>query len=150
MPNPVKTTLAMTAGALALGLLGAVPALADDDRLPAPPPRAASATPDPKTPAAQQPVAKKPAAKQPVAKTPAPKVNSVYGQVISQAELRIRHQPNTRSTVLGALLPKQKIKLACKRYGENVAGNDTWYRLSGQAGWVAARHVKAGGSLKGC
>ncbi|MFJ4923716.1 SH3 domain-containing protein [Streptomyces sp. NPDC088725] len=64
------------------------------------------------------------------------------GEVVSRLPLNIRERPNTHSPVLGSLRPHTIVTLACKVRGEDVEGNDLWYRLDGGwTGYVSARYV---------
>ncbi|MGX1886604.1 SH3 domain-containing protein [Streptomyces sp. NPDC055287] len=118
MLNSVKTTVALTAGGLALGLLGAAPqaTAADQIRTPAvgaTAPQASGAT-----------------------------AYTKYGRVTASTGVKIRSRATTYSRVLGSFHSGAKIALACKTYGQNVDGNHIWYKLGHRSGWVTARYVK--------
>ncbi|MFI0901523.1 SH3 domain-containing protein [Streptomyces sp. NPDC020983] len=118
-PKPL-TTLALTAGAAALSLLGAVPAGASAA---GPPSQAAPAT---------------------------ARSGSVDGQVVSSVPLRIRAAATTDSAVLGSYPPGAVVHLSCKVDGQNVDGNPRWYKLYDRTGWLAARYVVNLGAVPWC
>ncbi len=116
MLRNVKTAVALTAGAVAMGLLGAAPAASAERTVP--------------TQAA--PAAAKAAA------------NSSWanGHVVSRTSLNIRSKPTTHSRVVGHLHSGAYIKIDCKVKGQYVDGNHIWYKLEHKHGWVTARYVK--------
>jgi hypothetical protein len=119
MTSKFVATIAMTAGAAALTLLGSCPAGAAD----------------------MQPAAAPGAVQD---------AGYVYGKVVSNIQLNIRHRPTTHSAVLGALDPGAIIRITCKVNSENVDGNPRWYKLYHQDGWVAARYVVNLGDVPWC
>ncbi|MFJ1648105.1 SH3 domain-containing protein [Streptomyces sp. NPDC088258] len=65
------------------------------------------------------------------------------GKVVSRLPLHIRERATTDSPSLGVLQPGAVVPLSCKVHGQNVDGNDLWYRLGdGWTGYVAARYVQ--------
>jgi hypothetical protein len=47
--------------------------------------------------------------------------------------------------------PWSRIELVCKTYGDEVDGNDVWYRLVGSSSrWVSARYVENLSPVKVC
>ncbi|MEV7422447.1 MULTISPECIES: SH3 domain-containing protein [unclassified Streptomyces] len=65
------------------------------------------------------------------------------GKVVSRLPLHIRERATSGSPSLGVLQPGAVVPLSCKVRGENVDGNDLWYRLGdGWTGYVAARYVQ--------
>lgn len=65
------------------------------------------------------------------------------GKVVSRVALRIRERQTSNSPSLGLLEPGTIVTLRCKVDGQNVGGNDLWYRLGGgRTGYVAARFVQ--------
>ncbi|OEJ21896.1 hypothetical protein AR457_38800 [Streptomyces agglomeratus] len=118
MLNSVKTTLALTVGGLALGLLGAATPATAADQIGTP---VAGATADQASGAAAY---------------------TKYGRVIARTGVKIRSRATTYSGVLGSFHSGAKIALACKVYGQNVDGNHIWYKLDHRSGWVTARYVK--------
>ncbi|MGW0367150.1 SH3 domain-containing protein [Streptomyces sp. NPDC002990] len=129
MLKPTRTILALAAGSLALGLLGAGAAVADAD-----------------------PVADTPSRK--IVDGPSsggldevyPNPRFATGEIVSRGPLNIREHPNTHSYVFGQAQPNEEVVIECKKHGERVGGNSLWYRLDGEdsidEGWVAARYVK--------
>ncbi|GGV24753.1 hypothetical protein GCM10010277_05210 [Streptomyces longisporoflavus] len=90
-----------------------------------------------------------------VAKTnltvPAPNRSKVVkGTVTSKVGLFVRRQPTSASPVAGTVRYRQTIDLVCKKAGQPVAGNRTWYRVAMPKGWVTARYVKAAGVVPNC
>ncbi|MFD9636441.1 hypothetical protein [Streptomyces violascens] len=67
--------------------------------------------------------------------------NSADGQVISRSGELVRAHPTTSSTKLGAYPTKAQVRIKCKVRGQNVNGNDIWYRLLNREGWMSARYV---------
>jgi hypothetical protein len=65
------------------------------------------------------------------------------GKVVSRLPLSIRAQATSNSKYLGSLQPGAVVALHCKVTGQNVDGNNRWYRLgAGRTGYVAARYVQ--------
>ncbi|MGW0908587.1 SH3 domain-containing protein [Streptomyces sp. NPDC002853] len=79
---------------------------------------------------------------------PAPK--TVKGTVVSKAGLYVRKQPTSKSAVAGAYRNKQTIDLICKKAGQPIGGNRTWYQVKTPKGWVTARYVKPSGRVPNC
>ncbi|MWA08435.1 SH3 domain-containing protein [Streptomyces sp. BA2] len=79
---------------------------------------------------------------------PAPK--PVKGKVISKAGVNVRQKPTSNSRITGAYRSGQTIDLICRKAGQPVAGNRTWYRVKTPQGWVTARYVKANGAVPIC
>lgn len=80
-----------------------------------------------------------------VARAPQPEdtVALPKGKVVSRTALHIRERPTSNSPSLGLLPPGTIVTLRCKVVGQNVEGNDLWYRLGGgRTGYVAARFVE--------
>ncbi|WP_327280464.1 SH3 domain-containing protein [Streptomyces sp. NBC_01205] len=112
-----QTVMAMATVGLGLGLL-----------LPGVPPAAAQA--------GEAHTAPKPAAPAEAAHNP-----HVKGVVVSGAPLHVRARPTTTAKVLGTLDPAEEVELSCQAKGAWVEGNNIWYRLHGEPGWVSARFV---------
>ncbi|MFD7834152.1 SH3 domain-containing protein [Streptomyces sp. NPDC059761] len=99
--------------------------------------------------AAPQPAAAQPVPGSATAATPATPDSSaeaardahVQGEVVSRVSLYVRARPTTSAKVLGSLDPFEKVKLSCQAKGHSVEGNNIWYRLHGEPGWVSARFV---------
>ncbi|MCF3965095.1 SH3 domain-containing protein [Streptomyces fuscigenes] len=65
------------------------------------------------------------------------------GKVVSRLTLSIRERATSNSRYLGGLQPGSIVHLYCKVRGQNVDGNDLWYKLGdGRPGYVAARYVQ--------
>lgn len=64
------------------------------------------------------------------------------GKVVARTGVNIRKFPTTKSKILGAIPHGKIIKIKCKVRGENVDGNNRWYKLAHRPGWVSARWVK--------
>ncbi|MEE1929261.1 SH3 domain-containing protein [Streptomyces sp. TRM 70351] len=133
MLKTVKTSVALTVGALALGVLGAAPSLADDQD-----PKAGTATANETADHTQE------AQPQPgsAAEDEQAAAWARHGRVVSRAALNVRAEPTTRSRVLGSVRSGAKVALACKVRGQNVLGNDIWYKLDDRKGWLTARYVR--------
>lgn len=117
MLRTVRTTVALTTGALALGVLGVTPSTAADQyQAPASPATVQGATET--------------------------TVQAKYGRVVSRVDLHIRSRATTNSRALGSFHPGATIALRCKVRGQNVMGNHIWYKLEHRSGWVTARYVK--------
>jgi hypothetical protein len=151
------TTVALTAGAAALSVLGCSPAGASAvDPYPASSAQAgqpSSAHPAADKPAAGKPTAGKPTAGKPTSGKPAaaaPAAAHVDGRVVSTIPLTIRSKPTTASTALGSYRPGTIVHISCKTNGQNVAGNPRWYKLSDRTGWLAARYVVNLGTVPWC
>ncbi|MFB7463318.1 SH3 domain-containing protein [Streptomyces sp. NPDC056224] len=107
MLKPPRTILALAAGSLVLGLVGAGGAVADGA---------------PTTAVASQPA---PAAAD---------GRYAIGRVVSKGPLKVRSEPTTRSRVVGQLQPNRRVEIECKDYGQSVDGNRIWYRLHEENG----------------
>ncbi|WP_369211586.1 SH3 domain-containing protein [Streptomyces flavofungini] len=79
---------------------------------------------------------------------PVPK--TVKGTVISKTGLKVRQRPTSNSKVTGVYRTGRSIDLLCKRAGQDVGGNRTWYRVTAPQGWVTARYVKVHGTVPVC
>ncbi|MFJ7272217.1 hypothetical protein ACIQV3_37260 [Streptomyces sp. NPDC099050] len=117
MLKPTRTILALTAGSLVLGLVGAGTAVAADHSAP----------------------------RGPVLTTPADRDadeedgfgrDDEYGDrkhargvVISRGPLTVRSRPTTHSHKVGRVHPHEKLAIECKTRGERVDGNNLWYLL---------------------
>ena len=73
-----------------------------------------------------------------------------YGTVISPTGVVLRAAPTTASSSLGTLAHDAKVGLDCKVHGQNVDGNDLWYKLRDQTAWVTARYVVNTGTVPFC
>lgn len=148
MLKPTRTVLALAAGSLVLGLVGAGAAVADED-----------------------PMLEMPGHENVVADDEFPQPNGEYGHalgvVVSHGKLNVRSRPSTHAYKVGVVYPHQKLELDCKKRGDRVDGNNLWYRLDGLNGengmepklakdeerherWVAARYVKNITHVKWC
>lgn len=109
MQKPTRTILALTAGSLVLGLVGAGTAVAGDH--------------DPKGDSFSRQLV--------LPRTDGGHSGRGYtlGKVVSRAPLTVRSKPSTHSSALGHLRPHDKVGLVCKQHGEPVDGNSLWYRL---------------------
>ncbi|GAA2465168.1 SH3 domain-containing protein [Streptomyces macrosporus] len=67
------------------------------------------------------------------------------GRVIARNGLNVRAHPNTRSRIIATLPYGRIVHIECKVRGENVRGNNLWYKLDRDHhrhdGWVSARYV---------
>lgn len=64
------------------------------------------------------------------------------GKVTARHGVNIRQYPNTHSRILGSYPHHAIVKIKCKVRGEEVRGNDRWYKLAWRPGYVSARWVK--------
>ncbi|MGW6318111.1 SH3 domain-containing protein [Streptomyces sp. NPDC055099] len=80
----------------------------------------------------------------------APNAKVVKAVVTSKAGLFVRRQPTSNSAVVGAYRYRQTINVVCKKAGQPVFGNRTWYRVNVPKGWVTARYAKAQGVVPNC
>ncbi|MFC9292622.1 SH3 domain-containing protein [Streptomyces sp. NPDC057011] len=90
------------------------------------------------------------------------KYKHAIGKVVSKGPLKVRSQPTTDSQVVNQVYPNRKVEIECKTYGESVDGNRIWYRLHkkyganpnsksyGKKHWVSARYVKNLTEVKYC
>lgn len=114
----LKTSAVLAAGALTLSVLAAAPAVATDE------PMGQNAPSAPTAPAA------------------AAEAPHSFGKVVAKTGVNIRKHPNTWSKILGGFSHGQVIRIDCKVKGENILGNDRWYKRAYKDGWVSARWVK--------
>ena len=116
-----KIAAGLAAGALAAGLLGSVPAVANanqgDDKGPAP---------------------------------QAEQAKVVWGTVIAETGVIVRAYPTTQSANIGSYVKGAKVQLSCQAKSEDVQGNPLWFKLANRSGWVTARWVQNHGSLPTC
>ncbi|MCK1797272.1 SH3 domain-containing protein [Streptomyces sp. XM4193] len=115
-----KIAAGLAAGALAAGLMGSVPAVANThgaDKAPAP---------------------------------QAEQVRAVGGTVIARTGVIIRAYPTTTSANLGSYAYGARVQLRCQAATENVQGNRLWFKLANRSGWVAARWVQNDAPLPTC
>ncbi|MBP0459926.1 SH3 domain-containing protein [Streptomyces montanisoli] len=64
------------------------------------------------------------------------------GKVVARLPLSIRERATTDSRYLGSLRPGSIVELRCKKRGQNVDGNDLWYKLENHRGYSAARYIQ--------
>ncbi|MET9888242.1 SH3 domain-containing protein [Streptomyces sp. NPDC006430] len=112
MQKPTRTILALAAGSLVLGLVGAGTAVADEDPM--------ADTPS------QGVVADEPENDQSGAHHDR---DYAVGKVVSHGPLKLRSGPSTRFKAVGQVKPRHKVAIVCKTHGESIDGNDLWYRL---------------------
>ncbi|MFB9371386.1 SH3 domain-containing protein [Kitasatospora albolonga] len=62
----------------------------------------------------------------------------------------VRVEPTTTSKIIGEYATGAKVQIACKVRGQNVDGNDLWYRLANRSGWMSARFVKNSAPVAFC
>lgn len=110
MQKPARTALALAAGSLVLGMVGAGAAVADDGR----------------TENSSEVVLV-----EPKGDGPGKYGDKDYavGKVVARGSLKVRSRPSTNAPVVGLLKSEQKVAILCKIRGEKVDGNDIWYRL---------------------
>ncbi|MFD6974861.1 hypothetical protein [Streptomyces sp. NPDC059949] len=113
MLKPTRTTLALAAGSLVLGLVGAGAAVADEGPRDHQPPR--------------EIVVGGPQNGQPGGY---PYDEYATGKVLSKGPLKVRSKPTSKSKSVGHVAPNSKVEIYCKEYGEKVDGNRLWYRLA--------------------
>ncbi|MCJ0869520.1 hypothetical protein [Streptomyces sp. AP-93] len=167
MLKPTRTILALTAGSLVLGLVGAGTAVAADHS-------------EPRGPVLTTPVDEE---------DDEGNEGNDYGRddeygnrkhargvVISRGPLAVRSRPTTHSHKVGRVHPHEKLAIECKTRGERVDGNNLWYLLEERDGrdeqdpmdedrknamtpksakdrddrWVSARYVKNLGEVRYC
>lgn len=114
MLKRTKTAVALTAGAMALGLLGAAPVAATTTA----------------------------GAGAPAVKTWDDWNRSQRGVVIAKPGILIRSQPTTHSRKMGFIPRGEIVWIDCKVDGQDVFGNGIWYKLKSHNGFLAARWVK--------
>ncbi|GAA2132418.1 hypothetical protein [Streptomyces synnematoformans] len=114
MLKRTKTAVALTAGAMGLGLLGAAPVAA----------------------------ATTPGAAPGAVKTWDDWSHKQRGVVVAKPGILIRSQPTTASHKMGFIHRAEIVWIDCKVNGQNVWGNSIWYKLSSHNGYLAARYVK--------
>ncbi|MEU9235740.1 SH3 domain-containing protein [Streptomyces subrutilus] len=101
MLKPTRTILALAAGSLVLGLVGAGTTVADEQ------PMAAASS----------------------EQSAAAGLRHSIGKVVSRGPLKVRSKPTTRSQAVGHVYPNRTVEIRCKKNGESVDGNRLWYRL---------------------
>ncbi|WBB58634.1 SH3 domain-containing protein [Streptomyces sp. WMMC500] len=113
MLKRTKTAVALAAGAMALGVLGAAPV-------------AATTT----------------TGHAPSMKTWDDWRHEQRGVVIAKPGVLIREQPTTASRQKGFIPRGEIVWIDCKVEGQDVFGNSLWYKIKSHNGFVAARWVK--------
>lgn len=152
MLKPTRTILALAAGSLVLGLVGAAAAVADEDPL-LDTPGQVMEDEEPGSDGLSEPDGY-------------PERKHARGIVISRGPLTVRSKPTTHSYKVGKVQPHEKLAIECKKRGERVDGNNLWYKLDEMDGedgmepisktmdheyrWVAARYVKNLGEVRYC
>ncbi|MEO3763966.1 SH3 domain-containing protein [Streptomyces sp. B8F3] len=66
------------------------------------------------------------------------------GKVLGNSVVYKRAKPTTRSEILGHARSGSIVHIECKVIGQNVGGNDIWYRVplnSSRHGYMSARYV---------
>ncbi|MFE4632593.1 hypothetical protein ACFRJ1_04325 [Streptomyces sp. NPDC056773] len=150
MLKPTTTILALTAGSLVLGLVGAGTAVAAGHPVSDGPGRTATVPADEDDFGRDDDYDYR---------------RHARGVVVSKGSLAVRSRPTTHSQKVGRVYPHEKLAIACKERGERVDGNNIWYLLeerdqkdsrdedrkgamNSKAGkydddnWVSARYVK--------
>jgi hypothetical protein len=67
------------------------------------------------------------------------------GKVLGKSIVYKRAAPTTRSKILGSAESGSIVRIQCKVIGQNVLGNDRWYRVpvhGGGHGYMSARYVR--------
>jgi len=77
-------------------------------------------------------------------------VSPVGGSVAASTEQFVRAQPTANSKAVGTYSKGARVLLACQVHGQNVGGNDLWYRLANRDGWMSARYVISSGRVGFC
>ncbi|WP_328332571.1 MULTISPECIES: SH3 domain-containing protein [unclassified Streptomyces] len=117
-PKTSKLVMALTAGAMAVGL-AAGPALAGDLSN-------GTANKDQMT---------------------APAAMSLFkGRVISRTGVLVRSGPSQRFRVVGSYSFNSIVPIVCKVRGQNVQGNDLWYKTP-KGNFVSARYIANIGAI---
>lgn len=166
MLKPTRTILALTAGSLVLGLVGAGTAVAADHS-------------DPRGPVLTMPVNQDADEDDYGRDDEYGNRRHTRGVVISRGPLTVRSRPTTHSHKVGRVHPHEKLSIECKTRGERVDGNNLWYLLEERDGrdeqdsmdedrknamtpksakaakdrddrWVSARYVKNLGEVRHC
>ncbi|MEV0123795.1 SH3 domain-containing protein [Streptomyces sp. NPDC050703] len=75
---------------------------------------------------------------------------TVKGKVIAKTGLKVRQQPTSNSAVTGFYSSGETVHLMCRKPGQPVGGNRTWYQVGMPKGWIAARYVKTAGPVPAC
>lgn len=162
MLKPTRTILALAAGSLVLGLVGAGTAVADQD-------------PRPQHPGQQNIMDDEDQGSDDLSDHDENKKKHTRGIVTSKGPLTVRSKPTTHSYKVGRVHPHEKLSIVCKKRGERVDGNNLWYLLDDKdkkdgtdgmngsgmmsmpkaakdhkALWVSARYVKNFTEVKYC
>ncbi|MEU5538321.1 hypothetical protein [Streptomyces sp. NPDC020362] len=75
----------------------------------------------------------------------------VVGRVVTHhARLNVRSGPGTYYRVIGHRHSHRLLTVTCKTYGSWVFGNHVWYRLPHHQGYVSARYVRTGRTVRWC
>lgn len=116
MLKPTRTILALAAGSLALGLVGAGTAVAADHPAPQAPAAATALHEDDEDGFGRD--------------EEDSERRRARGIVISHGPLTVRNRPTTHSHKVGKVHPRQKLVIECKTRGERVDGNNIWFLLA--------------------
>ncbi|MFD9407512.1 hypothetical protein ACFWBN_10920 [Streptomyces sp. NPDC059989] len=164
MLKPTRTILALAAGSLVLGLVGAGAAVADDEGPAAATPSQAAAADDgtEESDGYKEKDEESDGYKEKDEESDGYKDKHAIGKVVSKGPLKVRSKPTTHSQAVDHVYPHRKVEIECKKYGESVDGNRIWYRLHKEYGagkedkaygkehWVAARYVQNLTHVKYC
>ncbi|MCQ4083959.1 hypothetical protein NGB36_26075 [Streptomyces sp. RB6PN25] len=75
---------------------------------------------------------------------------AVQGSVVTPAPLNVRYGPGTDHWISSSLGNGTSIWIACKSEGTNIGGNNRWYQLTNNQGWVSAHYVNTNGYVPWC
>lgn len=131
MLMPTRTILALAAGGLVLGLVGAGTAVAADHPAPQAPTVTSALDEDDEEFGRDDENSERRRAR---------------GVVVSHGPLTVRSKPTTHSHKAGRLHPHQKLVIECKTRGERVGGNNIWYLLADEDRQDATDEDRTGGT----
>ncbi|MBT2405205.1 MULTISPECIES: SH3 domain-containing protein [unclassified Streptomyces] len=167
MLKPTRTILALAAGSLVLGLVGAGVAVADEDPMVDTPSQEnvtgngsdhgwhdanPNGNPSGTTNGTTNgtPTGNAAGGRPGGSSSGTSQQRAATGRVVSRGPLNLRSKPYLGAPVLGTVSPNSTIGLLCKRTGDTVDGNPRWYRLSSENAWVSARYVQNLSTVPAC
>ncbi|MCX5204784.1 hypothetical protein OG897_25425 [Streptomyces sp. NBC_00237] len=76
--------------------------------------------------------------------------HGVGGKVTARHGQFVREHATSSSRKLGSYRDGAIVRLACKVRGQNIHGNDIWFKLWDRSGWLSAKYVQNFGHVNWC
>jgi hypothetical protein len=76
--------------------------------------------------------------------------HGVGGKVTARHGQFVREHATSSSRKLGSYRDGAIVRIACKVRGQNIHGNNIWYKLWDRSGWLSAKYVQNFGYVNWC